>query len=275
MILIEAGSSSTQVCQIIDGVPGTINTYVGVSPSYMSKDKIIEVLKKAIVDLKPDKEVFYYGTGCRQAINKAKIRGCIESINSFDKIEIATDLLAAARATAKHNDGQINILGTGSASCLYKKNEISKVYFNSGYLFGDYGSGFHLGQSFLRAYFEGSLSQEIGLAVEDFSKISKQALVQNIYNNPAPKQQVASFTKCIHDLKHDPLVHQIIADAFAKFIRFQIQLNKDYKSSSQYFVGSIAYYFQDELLAAVRAAGLNITCICKAPIEKLIEYHLT
>ena len=275
MILIEAGSSSTQVCQVINGAPGSISTYDGISPSYMAKEEIIEVLKQLLINLKPDKEVFYYGTGCHQNSAKAIIRECIERINPFDKIEVATDLLAAARATAQHSDGQINILGTGSASCLYIDKKVRTVFFNSGYLFGDYGSGFHLGQSFLKAYFEDKLSQEIELTIEDFTKVSKQALVQKIYSNPVPKEQVANFAKCIYGLRQDPQVNQIIVDAFSQFIHFQIQLNKEYQSSAQYFVGSIAHYFKDELIAAMLSSDLEIADICHSPIEKLIGFHLT
>ncbi len=275
MIIIEAGGSSTQACQLLDGSPSSIKNYDAISPSYMNRDEIIEVLDKILKVQKPDNELYFYGTGCRQASAKAIIKECIQKIHPYSKIEIASDLLAAAKVTANKSTGQINILGTGAASCLYKEEQIKEVYFNSGYLFGDYGSGFQLGQTFLRAYFEDRLSPETESGIQDFSGVSKQELVQKIYRSETPKQQVANFARCMYRIKQDKEVNNILKDSFTKFIRHQIQLNQEFKNTPQYFVGSIAHFFKDELSDQMEAEGLKITDICRSPIEKLIEYHLT
>ncbi len=275
MILIEAGGSSTQVCQILHEVPSAITIYDGISPTYMDKDEIKLVFKKIFADQQVDNKVYYYGTGCRPASSKEIIRESIQDIFPVDSIEVASDLLAAARATARQSDGQINILGTGSASCLYKNQKIKEVYFNSGYLFGDYGSGFHLGQTFLRAYFENSLSGDIENSIKEFSRVDKKALIQKIYSSAMPKQVIANFAKCIYSLKQAPAVGLIIQEAFAEFIRLQIALNVDFASTPQYFVGSIAHFFRAELEEAMEEKNLKIAEICRTPIENLIAFHLT
>ena len=275
MIIIEAGGSSTQVCQILNGVLSSITTYTGISPSYMPKESIGIVLKQILKDQEPDTSLMYYGTGCRQASAKMIIRECIQSINDYTHIDIYSDLLAAARVTANRSNGQINILGTGAASCLYENKKIKQVYFNSGYLFGDYGSGFQLGQALLKAYFEDRLSPQIELAIQEFTGETKQTLVKKIYTHESTKQYIASFARCMYRLKNDPQVNELIQASFSKFIHQQIQLNTAYKNTAQYFVGSIAYFFQEELTQAMKTAELQIMDICRSPIEKLIEYHLT
>lgn len=275
MIVIEAGGSTTQVCQILQGKASPIQSHSGISPTYMPRTEIIASLRDILEHQEADAVLVYYGTGCRQSSAKQLIRDCILEIQDFNRIEIASDLLAAARVTANEKSGQINILGTGAASCLYENNTIKKVYFNSGYLFGDYGSGFQIGQSFLKAYFENRLPSAIEATIQEFSGLSKQNLVKEIYSHHSTKQYIANFTRCMHRMKQEPYIREILQNSFSKFIQFQIQLNPEYKKSSQYFVGSIAHFFKDELSYAMKASDLEINDICRSPIEKLIEYHLT
>ncbi len=275
MIIIEAGGTSTQVVRIQKGSIGPIRSYPGISPTYMNKADIASILRVILKAQDADEDLIYYGAGCSQDSAKLIIKECIQSIHNFGKIEIASDLLAAARATANEKNGQINILGTGAASCIYKDKTIKQVLFNSGYLFGDYGSGFHLGQSFLRVYFEGNFDKKIEAEITSFSGVSKQELVGKIYGRKSPKRYIASFAQCIHHLKHHPHVNNIVQDSFAKFVQSQIALNPEYKTCLQYFVGSIAYYFSDELAQVMKASQLKIEDICASPIEKLIGYHMT
>jgi hypothetical protein len=40
------------------------------------------------------------------------------------------------------------------------------------------------------------------------------------------------------------------------------------------FIGSVAFYFQEELRIAAKELKINIGTICKKPIDGLVEYHL-
>jgi len=274
MIIIEAGGTSTLACQIHDGKAGEINSFPGISPVYMSNEDINLILEDILESFKNIQEVFYYGTGCLQNKNKVIIVNLIQALLPSSKISVESDLLAAARATAKKNPGQVNILGTGSASCLYTEEKIEKVFFNSGYLFGDYGSGFHLGQHFLKAYFENALDSEIESAVQQFSGLEKKDLLRKLYASKFIKEEVANFTKCMYGLKGNQIVKGIIISSFDLFIKHQIQLNPVYNKIPQYFVGSIAYFFEKELSETLSKYDLKIEGLCQFPIEKVIDFHL-
>ena len=58
-----------------------------------------------------------------------------------DSIEVAGDLLAAARAVCGHEEGIACILGTGANSCLYDGQHIVQNTPPLGYILGDEGSG--------------------------------------------------------------------------------------------------------------------------------------
>ena len=62
------------------------------------------------------------------------------------KIDVETDLMAAARAVCGHEKGIACILGTGSNSCYYNGKKIVKNSPGIGYVLGDEGSGAYLGK---------------------------------------------------------------------------------------------------------------------------------
>jgi len=275
MIIIEAGGTTTLACQILDSKAGTIKSFPGISPVYMSKEDIKLILEDILRSFKNIQEVYYYGTGCLQNKNKVIIVNLIQSLLPSSKISVASDLLAAARATANKTNGQVNILGTGSASCMYSNEKIEKVFFNSGFLFGDYGSGFHLGQHFLKAFFENALDFEIEIAIQQFSGLEKKDLLRKLYASKSIKEEVANFTKCMHAWKHNEIVKNIITSSFDLFVNHQIQLNLAYKQTPQYFVGSVAHFFQEELKETLDKYEMKIKGLCQSPIEKVIGFHLT
>lgn len=275
MIIIEAGASQTKVGQIRNETIGKVQYFDGISPTYMSQDKIVAILKSVFQNIETDTSLHYYGTGCVARSAQEKVRACIMATSNIQEVHIDSDLLGAARAVAVDKSGQVNILGTGSASCLYNGIEIEEIYLNTGYLFGDYGSGFHIGKSLLKAYFQNQLSDEVNASIEAFSGLEKRELIQKIYKDPASKSTIAQFAKCASSLKSNPNIKSIIQDSFKSFVKHQIKLNSNYLDTPQNFVGSIAYYFKDELNEILENENIVLSKVCASPIKDLMRYHLT
>ena len=275
MILIEAGATTTKVCQILQQQSSEVKLFRGINPNYNSDRQMIEIFEKVFAAFSPDNTLQYYGAGCAKKAAQAKIISCMEAGHKFEKIRVDTDLLASARALAGNKSGQINILGTGSASCLYNGQQIEKIYLNTGFLFGDYGSGFDIGKNLLKAYFEDQLSAEATKYIEQFSGLDKPDLIKSIYATESAKSSIANFAKCAYDLRQDRTIAEVITKCLDHFIRFQIQRNSKYQESAQYFSGSIAYFFKDELSKSLSKSNLSLSGLCKSPIENLIQYHLT
>ena len=274
MIIIEAGGTSTKICQILSGNTGEVKHYKGISPSYMSIREIISILDEIFRGLEKDSDLYYYGTGCFHQKGKDLIRNCLKASSNVQNMQIESDLLAAARATAASKNGQVNILGTGSASCTYVDDKISELFFNSGYLFGDYGSGYSIGKAFLSSYFQNELDSKTEEVLVKFSGMTKNELLQSIYKEDNHKTKIASYAKCVYHLKEEPQIKAILLSEFQRFITHQIKLNQAYNTMPQYFAGSVAYHFQNELKEALAKEGLKAELICQSPIHNLIEYHL-
>jgi len=275
MIIIEAGATTTKVCQILDKQVSEISNYAGINPNYISQSDIHDTLGRALAHLQSDDTVHYYGAGCAQTRTQKIIRRILRSIQNFSTLTVVSDLLATARALAGNNAGQINILGTGSASCLYNGQEIETIYLNTGYILGDDGSGYDLGRRLLQAYFHGELDTESVLAIETYSGMDRSELIKTIYASTSPKSSIADFAHCASQLRKSPKVKDIIEQCFDNFIQYQIQLNPSFHSCPQYFSGSIAFHFEQELANSLEANDLSITSLCKSPMQNLIKYHLT
>ncbi len=275
MIIIEAGSTQTKVCTIKDQQISTTQYFAGISPTYMSDTEIEAILKQIFVDHTSSQVLHYYGTGCFSQKGKDKLLKCITSIVDIPQVFVYSDLLAAARALAQNQPAQINILGTGSASCLYDGKEITQVYFNSGYLFGDYGSGYHIGLTLLKAHFQNQFDPATHIQIQEFAKLENQELIQSIYASDQPKSVVANFAKCAAQLKSKAQINKIIEDSFYHFIQHQIKLNSAHVQTPQYFAGSIAHHFEDQLYKCLKDSNLSLAGISASPIEDLAQYHLT
>jgi N-acetylglucosamine kinase-like BadF-type ATPase len=153
MILIaDCGSTKTDwvLCDA-EGVVARAKTQ-GLNPTHQDSDKIHEILSlelsDEIISQKPDK-IFFYGAGCAYELANNRMREALEGIFTTKEIHINSDLLAAARALCRHDEGIACILGTGSNSCFFDGEKIIENTPSLGYILGDEGSGAHLGRQLI------------------------------------------------------------------------------------------------------------------------------
>jgi rhodanese-related sulfurtransferase len=101
--------------------------------------------------------------------------GAVEFTSS--QVHVDHDLLASARALLGNESGIACILGTGSNSCLFLNGKIIENIPSWGYMFGDFGSGAHIGKEFIQAYannqFSSSLKKELEAAGIDRETITR------------------------------------------------------------------------------------------------------
>src|SRR5574344_1842368 len=71
-------------------------------------------------------EIYYYGAGCLGDQVCGNVERALRKSIPAEKIEIASDLLASARALCGDKAGSACILGTGSNSCYYDGKEIKE-----------------------------------------------------------------------------------------------------------------------------------------------------
>ncbi|KAA6304638.1 hypothetical protein EZS27_043714 [termite gut metagenome] len=71
---------------------------------------------------------------------------------------------------------------------------------------------------------------------------------------------------------HEPVVHDLVLNSFKAFLKRNV-MQYDYRNNRVHFVGSVAYYYKETLMQAVKEMGMQAERIVKSPMEGLVEYH--
>jgi N-acetylglucosamine kinase-like BadF-type ATPase len=195
-----------------------------------------------------------------------------EAFPHAKQVEAHSDLLGAARALCGHNYGIASILGTGANSCLYDGKAIVRNTPALGYILGDEGSGGVLGKHFLHELYKGVLSENIRSEFEQEYGLTMADVIQRVYREPMPNRFLASFAPFIHRHLSDAAVTRLVVDNFRDFFRYNIR-PYGHPEMPVSFVGSMAWYFRDQLAEAADAEGFCLGKILQSPIEGLITYH--
>lgn len=248
----------------------------GINPYFLNQKQIENLLYKDVLPylqkyLNLLQAVYFYGAGCSTKENNLKLKHSIKNILQIEEIHIWHDILAAARATCLKEKGVVGILGTGSNACVYNGLTITHLAPSYGYLFGDYGSGAHIGKSFVQAYCDNTLPKELRTLFEK-EGYSIQKILDNVYKNPMPSKFLASIFPFVYQHKQHPFVKNLIDSSLKKY--FDIQLlpivTEKYPLC---FVGSVAWILQDDLSKLASEYTFTIRVIQKNPMNGLIEYH--
>jgi len=274
MILIADSGSTKADWALVDGnQPFQCIHTEGINPFHQSHDDIRTILMKVSEGVGDEmKHVYFYGSGIRPEL-KTVMEGLLREIFPMaDRVEASSDMLGAARALCGHNYGIASILGTGANSCLYDGERIVMNTPALGYILGDEGSGAVLGRRFLNALYKGVLSREIKADFEASMRLTMADVINKVYREPLANRFLASLSEYIHQHLDDDGVREVVIGNFRDFFLRNIQpySRRDLPVS---FVGSIAWYYQDQLREAAAAEDFEVGTIVRAPLESLVAYH--
>jgi N-acetylglucosamine kinase-like BadF-type ATPase len=279
-LIADSGSTKTDWALLIPamyGKPATITRIAsqGINPVHQSDNDIRQILLSELLphlSIENVSHVYFYGSGVRPEKEASMAQVLREALSCAEVVEAHSDLLGAARALCGHNYGIASILGTGANSCLYDGNGIVKKTTALGYILGDEGSGAVLGKRFLHDLYSGLLSKEIKDDFEESMKLSLPQIIDRVYRQPLANRFLASLSTFIHHHIDDPAVEALVKRNFRDFLEIHIKpYGREYLPLS--FVGSIAYYFADQLTEVVEAEEYTMGTILQNPIEGLISYH--
>lgn len=184
-----------------------------------------------------------------------------------ESIVVESDLFLAAMSLCGNKPGIACILGTGSNSCLWNGKSIVKNVRPLGYILGDEGSGAVLGKRLIANWFKGLLSDSTSNALQDFVGLQYPDVMARIYKEPGANKYLAGMTRFMADYRNNEDVKSILHSSFSEFIERNLLQYDDVSSLPVNFVGSIAYYFKDELRFAVEQHGLHFGVVKKDPLE--------
>ncbi|NVO02341.1 MAG: hypothetical protein HXX09_06520 [Bacteroidetes bacterium] len=275
-IIIDSGSTKTEWAIISnEGNIKRLSTK-GMNPYFINEAEIIDIIQYEIsnnIELENNIEIFFYGAGCSNSKNKEIIKSSFASICDIDNIKVETDILGAAKALFGKESGIACILGTGSNTCIFDGEKIIESKFSTGYIFGDEGSGSHLGKSFISLYLNDKMPPEI---IEKFNNkfgISKEDILNHVYKQPFPNRFLASFCEFLKENIQEEFIEMLVIKCFIEFFENSVLELENYKDKEIGFVGSIAFEFEEQLKKTALLFEIKIGKIIKSPIGELEKFH--
>ncbi len=85
---------------------------------------------------------------------------------------------------------------------------------------------------------------------------------------------LAGFVPFIKENIEETYCRNLVVHSFEAFINRNINRYPDYQKQTVSFIGSVAFYFQEQLKEVLAKQNLQAGVILKEPLEQLIQYHL-
>ena len=142
-LIADCGSTKIDWCLIENGKVVKQVFTTGMNAVMLTEE---EMAQRIAAELMPElgsadgiEAVHFYGAGCISPEVCDNVANAIRKSIPAPVINVATDLLAAARALCGHEAGIACIMGTGSNSCYYDGEKICDNVSPLGYILGDEG----------------------------------------------------------------------------------------------------------------------------------------
>src|SRR6185436_12889183 len=190
ILIADSGSTKCEWCLLNDGRKKAVITK-GISPYFLKKEDISLLLQKELLPKLKRFEIdniFFYGTGLKDDNNKRLIRAVLKHLFRASRVEVQTDLLAAARALCKKQKGISCILGTGSNSCYYNGKRIVKNSPGLGFILGDEGSGAYLGRKVVQYYLYNTYDPDLMDRFNAKYNTTAEEILEAVYKMPLPNR---------------------------------------------------------------------------------------
>lgn len=276
MILIaDSGSTKTDwVLHDSNSIVARVKTQ-GLNPTLQESEEIYNILKEELADKissdAPD-TIYFYGAGCAYESANERMREALGRIFTTNKIEINSDLLAAARALCGHEEGIACILGTGSNSCLFNGKKIVENTPSLGYILGDEGSGAYLGRQLVSDCIKKQLPAAICKKFLTQYNLTIAGILERVYHEPLPNRYLASFAPFLAENRNNAEIKALLKHCFTLFFQRNTMI---YRRSwlPIHIIGGIGTTFANELKETAESLGLSIGNIVDSPMNGLIEYH--
>lgn len=274
--ILIAESGSTKTDWYLSGItkkPYRLKTG-GINPYLQTPQEIEHMLAGAFKKGKynPD-EIYFYGAGAGTAEKQAELKKVLARYFGTKKVEVKSDLTAAARGMCGTSKGVVAILGTGSNSGYYDGKAVKNSMPSLGYIVGDEGSGNHMGKRVLRYYAYKTFDDELNTAFEQLFGTDLNTMRHHIYKEPFANRYLAQFTRLLAEHRGHYMVENIIEDSLNEFFHNHILKYRESWKHPIHFTGSVAYEFRDVIAEMCAQTELTLGKIARSPLDGLIEFH--
>ncbi len=249
----------------------------GYNPYQISAQKMESMIRDEVLPFISPlqlEKIFFYGAGCAAEEKKNLVKTVLEICFPAAIVMVETDLLGAARALLNKNTGLVAILGTGTNTGFYNGEVFIKQVESGGFILGDEGSGAYLGKLLLIGWLRKTFSREIEQKFEQFCPLTRDEIIDAIYNQPFPNRFIAGFSHFASENSEFPEIQYLISQSFEDFLFRIIAHYPKYESLPFHFAGSIASVFRKFLKKLLDQKNLQLGNIIESPINHLVTYHL-
>jgi len=278
MILIaDSGSTKTNWVALNNkGKEVFIAKTKGLNPAVFKKKVLIKriLTNEKLTSHKESVEtIYFYGAGCSTKAPKKIIKKVLQSIFKNAKIYVKEDTEAAVFSVTT-NPAIVCILGTGSNCSFFDGVTIHQKIKSLGYSIMDEASGNYFGKVLLQDYFYNKMPIDFAEGFMRNYNLSPSKIKNNLYKKENPNTYLASFSHYLVDNKDCEYAQQIIKNGLKLFIENHILQYDDSKTLPIHFIGSLAFYLEDEIKNIFNQYNLKLGKIERRPIHGLVKYHL-
>ncbi len=278
-LLVDSGSTKADWIAIDDYGKVLFTTQtLGLNPEVLSKEEIIHRLDDKF-DISHNKDkashLFFYGAGCGTDRMKNFLTKVFEEYFTHAAVSVHEDTYAAVYATTpKDEEAIVCILGTGSNCSYFDGKVLHQKVQSLGYIAMDDCSGNRFGRHLLRGYYFNKMPASLAKEFEEEYNIEPDYVKNNLYKEPNPNAYLATFAKFLIKHKDSDFCKKFIKAEMEDFVENYIKQFDNYTKIPVHFVGSIAFYLQEELEEVLKTHNIKIGNVSRRPIDGLIAYHI-
>lgn len=274
-LIADSGATKTEWCLVGNGRKRTVFTQ-GISPYFLTNTQITDLVKAELLPRVKNvniENLFYYGTGCFDPKNAKGVKQALKMVFPTAKIEVATDVLGAAKAVCGNQKGLVANLGTGCFSCYYNGKKIAKQRPGTGYILGDEGSGAYLGKKLVQYFLNETLDEELKLRFQEKFNTDRAGILDNVYKKPFANRYLAGFAIFLAENRGHYMVENILEDGLNDFFFYHLCKFREVWYLPVNFIGSISYGFKDVLQQLCNSYEFELGKVLKNPMQGLVKYH--
>lgn len=280
MILVaDSGSSKTDWVLASDKQKPVKFSTVGLNPYFLTEKEIVKIIQEqapVMVNHFPlIEEIYFFGAGCSNPDKREIVSNALSHLFPRAFISVDSDLLGSAYATCGHHKGLVCVLGTGSNISFFNGEDVDTGKHGLGYILGDEGSGTWFGKALITHYLYGTMPAGVAAKFSNTFDVTKDKVIENVYLKRGANSYLASFARFLSDIKDTEYGRTTLRDGLLAFIETNIKSYPDYQQYTCHFVGSIAYFFSEELKTLCAANEISVGKIIRQPIDELLNFIVT
>ncbi|WP_262245468.1 N-acetylglucosamine kinase [Parapedobacter soli] len=276
MILVaDSGSSQSDWMLALPDGKRLAFTTKGLNPFFVSEKDIAKIIQNAnevLPHAEGVTEVYFFGSGCTSPDRREMVSNALSQLFTNAFISVETDLIGAAYATCGSRKGYIATLGTGSDVSFYDGEELLPSRQGIGYVLGDEGSGVWFGKQLVTKFLYGAMPADLAAAFEQKYRLNKEIVIKNVYQRATPNAYLASFALFMAANSEHPFIDDLLKRGFTEFVKTNIKPFPDHGEYVCHFVGSIAYFFIEQLREVCGQHGVKIGKVLSRPITELFNF---